>query len=56
MAPDWVSVLAAVSSTGASPISLTLARHLASRVAPLKKSTNTGSQSRPAQLRYSATL
>ena len=40
-----------VSSTGASPISLTPWRHSGSRVAPLKKSTNTGSQSRPAQLR-----
>ena len=56
MAPDWVNVLAPVSSTGASPISLTLARQLGSRVAPLKKLTNTGSQSRPAQLRYNATL
>src|SRR5262245_51429813 len=47
MTPDWLSFLPCVSNTGASPISLTLARHFESRVAPLKKSTNTGSQSRP---------
>ena len=47
MTPDWVSFVSPNSSTGASPISLTVARYSGERVSPLKKSTKRGSQSAP---------
>ena len=55
MTPDWVSFLAPCTSTGTSPISLTLVRYSGVRCSPLaKKSTQIGSQSAPMRLSIKA--
>jgi hypothetical protein len=56
IAPDCDICRPSTSSTGTSPMTLVEARHASSRIWPPAKSTPTGSQSRPAQFRYSATL
>ena len=55
MAPDWLRVKSSATRTGASPIGFS-ARYAGLRAAPLKKSTQTGSQSRPARVRGRAAL
>src|SRR6185295_2084636 len=55
MTPDWHTIAPRCSSIGTSPITLT-ARYAGVRVSPLKKSTNRGSQSAPANCSASAGL